>query len=201
MRKRLRFRRASASRERPTLRARRTRSRGRPLFPEFVEMLSALFAEGARFLVVGGYAVGVHHVPRATKDLDLLIARDPRNAKRVLRALDAFGAPRRGLTVADLTSPDLVFQIGVAPCRIDLLTSISGVEFEDAWNDRIEATLPNLDVPVPVIGKATLLQNKRAAGRPQDLVDVANMESSFPRAPRKAKGLGNTKAGKRARRR
>lgn len=146
------------------------------MLPEFVEMLSALSAAGAQFLVVGGYAVGVHIEPRATKDIDLWISPSPANARRVLHALDAFGAPRLGLTARDLESPDVVFQIGVPPRRIDLLTSLSGVTFDDAWASRVEAKLPGVRFPIPVIGRAALIQNKRAVGRPQDRVDVRNLE-------------------------
>ena len=103
------------------------------LNPDFRDMLSALSAEGAEFLLVGAFAMAVHGYPRATGDMDIWIRPSDENAGRVWRALRQFKAPMRNLSVEDLKSPDTVFQIGVAPRRIDLLTSIDGVEFDDAW--------------------------------------------------------------------
>jgi hypothetical protein len=100
---------------------------------DFVEMLSALCAAGAEFLVVGAHALAAHGAPRATGDLDIWIRATPENADRVLAALRQFGAPLVDLTKADLLAPDVVFQIGLVPSRIDLLTSITGVEFDRAW--------------------------------------------------------------------
>jgi hypothetical protein len=91
----------------------------------------------------------------------------------------AFGAPLRDLTVHDLVSPDVVFQIGVAPGRIDILTSVSGLRFDEAWPDRIMVRIGTLDVPV--IGRDVLIRNKRAAGRPRDLADLADLEAQEPR--------------------
>lgn len=137
-------------------------------------MLSALSAEGADYLLIGGYALAAHGLPRATKDLDLWVRPSAENAERVLRALASFGAPLDQLSTADLTNPDLVFQVGVPPQRIDLLTSVSGLEFDAAWRDRITVHLAGLDVPVISIG--SLIVNKRASARPQDLVDAADLE-------------------------
>jgi hypothetical protein len=156
-----------------------------PLLPEYVEMLSELSAAGVRFLVVGAYAVALHHKPRATKDIDIFIRADPENARRVLQAIDRFGAPRTGLTLKDLSTPGLVFQIGIAPRRIDLITQLSGIEFEEAWASHIEAVLPGTSLRVPVIGREALLKNKRATGRPQDQVDAANIERTPSRKPRR----------------
>ena len=100
---------------------------------DFVEMLAALSAAGADFLVVGAYALAAHGRPRATGDLDLLVRATPANARRVWAALQTFGAPLDDLTLDDLTSSDLVYQIGVAPTRIDLLTGLTGVGFDEAW--------------------------------------------------------------------
>src|SRR6186997_403579 len=99
---------------------------------DFVEMLSALSAAGARFLVVGAHALAAHGAPRATGDLDIWIDATPENAAHVLAALRTFGAPLLDLSAADLCTPETVFQIGVPPARIDILTSISGVEFGNA---------------------------------------------------------------------
>jgi hypothetical protein len=137
---------------------------------DFVEMLSALSAAGARFLVVGAHALAAHGTPRATGDLDLWIDATPENAARVLRALTAFGAALFDLTVEDLSKPDTVFQIGLPPSRIDILSSISGVEFSDAWPRRLEVTIAGL--PVGVIGRSDFIANKRATGRRKDLMDI-----------------------------
>jgi hypothetical protein len=142
--------------------------------PDFREMLSALSAEGVEFLVVGAYAVAAHGAPRATGDLDIWVRPAPENAQRVLRALRVFGAPIGGLTAGDLVLPGLVFQMGVAPRRIDVLTGIDGVTFEDAYPRRVEIVEGSLRVPV--LGRADLLANKRAAGRAKDLADVERLE-------------------------
>ena len=143
---------------------------------DFVEMLSALSAAGADYLVVGAHAMAAHGVPRATGDLDIWVRASPANAHRVLAALARFGAPLHDLTAEDLTREDLVFQIGVPPARIDLLTSISGVSFDEAWPHRLTVHLDAL--PVPVLGREEFLKNKRAVGRPKDLADIALMEEA-----------------------
>jgi hypothetical protein len=137
-------------------------------------MLSALSEAKAEFLVVGAHAVAVHARPRATGDLDVWIRPTPENARRVWDALRRFGAPLGGLTQAELTAPDLIYQIGVVPNRIDLLTSISAVDFQEAWSRRVMIAIGDLDVPV--LGKSDLIRNKRAVGRPQDLLDVTELE-------------------------
>jgi hypothetical protein len=143
--------------------------------PDFLDLLRALTEAEARFLVVGAYAVGVHGRPRATKDLDVWVEATSQNAPRVMRALHSFGAPLMGLRQSDLESPGKGLQIGVEPGRIDVLTKISGVAFEEAWPGRIEAAFA-ADVRCPVIGLDALLANKRSAGRPQDLADIAALE-------------------------
>jgi hypothetical protein len=125
--------------------------------------------------VVGAYALAAHGVPRATGDLDFWIRRTKENAERVIRALERFGAPTHDLTALDLFTPDLVFQIGIEPNRIDILTSIDGVEFEEAWPDCMVSRINDLDVPL--LGLRHLIQNKRAVGRPQDLADIAALEA------------------------
>jgi hypothetical protein len=143
--------------------------------PDFVEMLSALRDAGAEYLVVGAHALAAHGRPRATGDLDLWVRPTAENARRVHAALRAFGAPLTDLTVDDLAAPDVVFQIGVEPARIDILTSVSGLEFGDAWPGRARVRIAHLDVPV--IGREALIRNKRAAGRPRDLADLAELEA------------------------
>jgi len=137
---------------------------------DFVAMLSALREVGAEFLVVGAHALAIHGRPRATGDLDLWVRPTPENAARVWSALANFGAPLDSITVDDLTRPDVVFQIGLAPRRIDILTSISAVEFSEAWGSRV--TVPIGDLTVPVLGREALIANKRAVGRLQDLADL-----------------------------
>jgi hypothetical protein len=138
---------------------------------DFSDMLSALSEEGVEFLLVGAYALAVHGHPRATGDIDIWVRPTPENAGRVLRAVARFGAPLRDLSATDLSTPGTVFQIGVPPRRIDLMTSIDAVEFDAAWTGRLQARVGDRDVPV--IGKSDLVRNKRATGRPQDLADVA----------------------------
>jgi hypothetical protein len=142
--------------------------------PYFIEMLSALFAADAEFMVVGAHALAAHGVPRATGDLDIFVRATSENARRVLTALRAFGAPLFELTERDLSTPDTVFQIGLPPSRIDLLTSISGVTFDDAWPRHMDVTLGTLIVPV--IGRDDFVTNKKAAGRTKDLLDVQMLD-------------------------
>ncbi len=142
---------------------------------DFAEMLSALSAEGVEYLVVGAYALAAHGLPRATGDLDIWVRPTTENAERVLRALRSFGAPLLDLKREDLLRTDTVFQIGVVPGRIDLLTGVTGVGFEEAWASRISVIVEGRQVPV--IGFEELLRNKEATGRPQDLADAAWLRS------------------------
>lgn len=142
---------------------------------DFVEMLSALSAAQAEFLVVGAHAMAAHGYPRATGAIDIWVRPTPDNAE-VLAALASFGAPLGDVTRQDLETEDIVFQIGVAPVRIDLLTSIDGVRREQAWPDRLEVRIGERNVPV--LGREHLLQNKRATGRARDLADVAWLEEN-----------------------
>jgi hypothetical protein len=137
---------------------------------DFVDLLRELSAAEARFLVVGAYAVAFHARPRATGDLDLWVEPTPENAARVLTALTAFGAPLSDLTAGDLTTPGIVFQIGVVPRRIDLLTSLTGLDFSSAWAERVSTRMGGIECPV--IGREALIRNKRALGRPRDKADL-----------------------------
>jgi hypothetical protein len=142
---------------------------------DFLDLLRAFVAADVRFLVVGAYAVGVHGRPRATKDLDVWVEPSEDNAPRVIRALGDFGAPLMGLTAADFARPGVGLQIGVAPTRIDIVTQVSGLSFAEALGTHVEVDFAD-DFRCPVIGLEALLANKRAAGRPQDLADVAALE-------------------------
>ncbi len=143
---------------------------------DFIDLLRVLLIEEARFLVVGAHALAAHGVPRATGDIDIWIEADGANADRVFRALARFGAPLRslGMSPSDLTVPDCVVQIGLPPRRIDVLTGVTGVDFKSAWERRASFVLSGLDVPV--LGREDLIANKKAAGRPKDLADVAVLE-------------------------
>ena len=120
--------------------------------------------------------MAAHRFPRATKDLDLWVRPCAENAKLVLQALDAFGAPRHELTASDLETAGTIYQVGVPPNRVDVITVVEGVQFEDAWRDRTEVDIDGLQIPV--IGRTHLIANKRTVGRPQDLLDADLLESS-----------------------
>lgn len=143
---------------------------------DFEEMLRALSDARVVFMVIGAHAVAVYARPRATGDLDIWVRPTPDNAERVWEALVAFGAPLDRLTREDLVADDVVFQIGVAPSRIDILTTIGGVQFDEAWSRRNEVELWGLTVPV--IGREDLIRSKRATGRERDLADLAELERS-----------------------
>ena len=143
---------------------------------EFKDLLSIFNAHGVEYLVVGAHALAAHGRIRATGDLDIWVRADQANARRVMQALAAFGAPLQDLREADLAQPGIVFQIGVAPLRIDILTQIDGVQFEEAWRRRLSSAFAG--EPVFVISVAHLIENKRAAGRPQDLADLDWLEKN-----------------------
>jgi hypothetical protein len=146
----------------------------RLLNPDFRDMLSAFCDEKVEFMVVGAYALAFHGFPRATGDIDLWIRCSDNNARRVWQALVRFGAPLSDLTLNDLKTPGMVVQVGMAPRRIDILTSISGVEFDEAQEDCREMKIEGLNIQV--IGRAHLIRNKKAAGRPKDQGDIAWLE-------------------------
>ena len=146
---------------------------------DFRDMFRALFDEGAEFLLVGGYAIAAHGHARSTGDLDIWVRPSERNAARVMRALKAFGAPLRGLTEKDLATIGTIFQMGVPPWRIDILTSIEGVAFASAWRRRLLKRHDDLEIPVR--GRRDLVTNKAAVGRPQDLADVARLRGTAGR--------------------
>ena len=143
---------------------------------DFVDVVRALDDAGADFLIVGAHAMALHGVPRATGDLDILVRPTAENATRVFAALVAFGAPvaAHGVSVRDFETPGNVYQLGLPPRRIDVLTQISGVSFDEAWSSRQKAQLHGLSVAF--LGRETLLKNKRATGRPKDQVDVQLLE-------------------------
>lgn len=143
---------------------------------DFRDLLEALLRAGARFLVVGAHAMAVHGVPRATGDLDVWIDSEPGNVERVWQALVQFGAPVRGMGLSreDLLTPGMVVQIGLPPRRIDILTEVSGLAFDEAWAKRTLHSIGSQEVPF--LGRADLVRNKRASGRPKDLADLDVLE-------------------------
>ena len=145
---------------------------------DFRDVLACLREAGAEFVIVGAHALAAHHLPRATGDLDVLVRPSTTNASRVFRALAEFGAPldAHGVTAADFAAEGNVYQLSLPPRRIDILTSISGVSFDEAWRGRVDVTIDG--EAVPVLGRDELIRNKRAAGRPKDLADVAALESA-----------------------
>lgn len=143
------------------------------LDPDFNEFVTSFIDNGVRFLIVGGYALAAHGLPRYTGDLDAWVWVDAENARRVVAALHSFGFGSLGLNEADFQSPDMVVQLGYPPLRIDVLTAIDGVSFDEAWPRRLVLSIDGCDVPF--IGRDDLIANKRAADRPQDRADVARL--------------------------
>jgi hypothetical protein len=135
------------------------------------QLLLAFNAREVEYLVVGGWAVGFYAEPRFTKDIDIFIRSSEKNSEAVFRALADFGAPISGLTSADFRDePTSIFQLGFSPARADILQSIDGVEFDPAWNDRVQFTIDGVEVNV--ISAELLIQNKLKSGRLQDLADA-----------------------------
>jgi hypothetical protein len=148
---------------------------------DFRDLLAAFVGKEVRFLVVGAHALAVHGVPRATGDLDIWVEPTPANAARVWQALAEFGAPLETLQLreTDFVQPDQVVQLGLPPYRIDIMTSVSGLDFAQGWSGRLAGTL--FDVPLAFIGRDAFILNKRASGRPKDLEDLRALEGRSTR--------------------
>ncbi len=143
------------------------------MYPDFKELLSALNVHRVKYLVVGAYAVSIHAQPRATKDLDILIQADAKNARKVFTALAQFGAPLEGLTVADFAARGPFFRMGREPVSVDILTEIPGVDFDAAWQRRVRDLIdPTSGLTANFISADDLIAAKLAGGRPQDIADV-----------------------------
>lgn len=140
---------------------------------DFSEFIACFVAHDVRFLIVGGYAVAAHGHPRYTKDLDVWVRVDRENARRIVDALEDFGFGGLGLAVDDFLDDDLVVQLGREPQRIDVLTFVSGVEFDQAYTNRVVIDMGGIDVPV--IGRTELRANKLATGRLRDLADLEDL--------------------------
>jgi predicted nucleotidyltransferase len=145
------------------------------MLPDWIELLRSFAARSVEFLLIGGQAVIAHGYPRLTKDMDLWLRPSPENGKRALTALVDFGTPLVDFTPERFAEPDTIVMIGREPFRVDLLTSIPGVVFEEAWARRTSVELDG--ITVPLIGRADLIANKKAVGRLQDLADVEALEA------------------------
>jgi predicted nucleotidyltransferase len=149
------------------------------MLPDWIELCRLFSAKGVDFLLIGGQAVIAHGYPRLTKDMDLWLRPTAENGQRVLNALTAFGTPFGDLVAERFTGPDLILMLGREPFRVDLLTHIPGVVFEDAWPRRVSITLDG--ETIPLIAREDLITNKKAVGRLQDLADVEALEAIAPR--------------------
>jgi len=142
---------------------------------DYRDMLHALSDENVKFILVGAYALAAHGYPRATMDIDIWVMPSPDNAEAVLRALSSFGAPLHNLTKEDLQKEGTIFQIGVAPRRIDIITAASGLQFEHAYQNSVLVNIDGIDVRIPSIDD--LIINKKSTGRTKDLADAEALES------------------------
>jgi hypothetical protein len=145
---------------------------------DFLDMLRALVESGAEFMIVGAHSLALHGVPRSTGDLDIVVRPTANNAELVIKALEAFGAPvaQHGVTPADFAARGNVYQLGLPPRRIDLMTSLSGVDFDEAWTTRVVIEID--DMSIPFLGLDALRRNKQATGRDKDLLDLRLLDGT-----------------------
>jgi predicted nucleotidyltransferase len=151
-----------------------TRAASMHLKPDFKEFVESLNANGVEYVVVGAYAVAFHGIPRYTRDIDFFVQPSHANGERVVNALKAFGFGSLGLSADDFAKPDQIVQLGVEPSRIDIITSIEAVPFDEAHAHRNQVEIDG--VKLWFLGRDQLIRNKRAVGRPQDLADAARLE-------------------------
>jgi hypothetical protein len=144
--------------------------------PDFRELLKIFEKHKIRYLIVGGYAVMKYSEPRFTKDLDVLISTDQDNANAVYSALKEFGAPLENLTADDFTHEDYFYQMGRPPLRVDIMMSIPGIGFDDAWENREVVELD--DLKIPFISRSDLIRSKEASRRPQDMIDIDKLKEA-----------------------
>ena len=156
-----------------------------PASLHFKELLRSLNEHQVKYLIVGAYAVMKYTEPRYTKDLDIWIEPTRENARRVFAALKEFGAPLSDVTPEDFTKTDLIFQLGLAPHRVDILMAVEGLDFAKAWERQVQASFE--DLTMIVVCKEDLLISKEAAGRPQDLIDADALRASNDFAKRESK--------------
>jgi hypothetical protein len=145
---------------------------------DYRDMLQALADEKVKYLLVGAYALAAHGYPRATVDIDIWVMQSPENAGAVLRALRRFGTPTGKLAPEDLQRDDTIFQIGVAPRRIDIITTASGLQFEEAFARSLAVDIEGIEVHIPSL--PDLIRNKRASGRTKDIADAEALEEFGP---------------------
>jgi len=149
------------------------------MFQDFKDLLSSFNAHHVKYLVVGGYAVSFHAQPRTTKDIDLFVKADPENARAVYAALMALGAPVGSISIGDLQDPNKFIRFGREPVAIDILPHIDGVDFDGAWNRRVENVIvPETGLTAFFISKEDLIASKLAAGRTRDLADVEEIREA-----------------------
>lgn len=145
---------------------------------DFNEFLKLLNYHKIKYVIVGAHAVGIYSKPRATGDLDILIETTKENAEKVIKALEDFGFGLLGLKVDDFFESGWVIQLGHEPVRIDILTSITGVNWKEIWENKVKGIFGSSNIPVYFIGKSQLVKNKKMTGRLQDLADVKRLETS-----------------------
>ena len=143
--------------------------------PDFRELLALFNAQNVEYLIIGGYALAFHGAPRYTGDLDILVRPDPANAQRILKALALFGFGLLSLAAADFENPERVIQLGEPPVRIDLITSVTGVSWEETFSSRVPGNYG--DIPVYFLGREPFIRNKRAIGRAKDLADIEALDN------------------------
>ncbi len=140
---------------------------------DFRDLFQCLNDASVRYLVVGAYAVIYYSEPRFTKDLDIWVEASKENAPKVWQALASFGAPLDKITIEDLNNPEMIYQVGIEPNRFDILMGVSGITFSEAWEKRVVSSYE--DQTINILGFDELINSKKAAGRPQDLLDVQNL--------------------------
>ena len=146
--------------------------------PDYEDMLQSLNRNEVRYCIVGSFALAFHAEPRYTKDLDILVESTLENGRKIIHALELFGFGELGLTAEDSSSESTIIQLGYAPVRIDLITSLQGLPFEVIWRERVQGIYGN--TPTWFISRAHLIEAKRHAGRPQDLLDVETLKKYGP---------------------
>jgi hypothetical protein len=158
------------------------------MYQDYKDLLSAFHAHGVKYLVVGGFAVIYHSQPRFTKDIDLLIKTDAENAKATYAALAEFGASLQGIRAEDFTDPNSLFRFGREPKAFDILPAIPGVDFDAAWEKRVEVSIdPASGLKASFISADDLIASKLASGRPQDLADADAIRKATSRRPEEKK--------------
>jgi len=147
---------------------------------DYKDMLQVLLENGVKFLLVGAYAMGAHGYPRSTGDIDIWVEPSPENSRRVYHALAQFGAPLQEVDETTFVKEGVVYQIGVAPCRIDVMSAVSGVQFHEAYQHRKVVEIEGMSIPI--LSYDDLVRNKRATGRDKDRLDADRLEKDRPRS-------------------